>query len=472
METMIDLLIVGAGPGGMSAATRARAAGLDVVVIDEQPAPGGQIWRNIEAAVQRQNAERLGTAYAAGTDVVAAFRASGARLESNTRVWQIEPPDRNDAKARSAWQVFVSQGSFAKRILARSILLATGAQERPAPFPGWTLPGVMTVGAAQILLKTSEQIPAAPAWVAGCGPLPLLYMNQLLEAGGQIAGWLDTTPAGGLSRAYVHMLSALPAWKDLLKGMSWSRRLARERFPIVRQAARLRALGADKLEKLQYRTDKGEIVTVDASVLLVHEGVIPSVHMTMALGCEHRWDERQHCFTPELDEWGTTSVADIFVAGDGSGIGGAQAACTRGQLAALGVLRAHGRLSDTCAVSQAAPLRRRLRRELAARPMLDAMFAPREEIFNPPNETVVCRCEELTAEKVREAAIIGQPGPNQLKAFTRAGMGPCQGRQCGYSIAHILAAEQHRAVSKVGFQRIRPPLKPLTLQEIASLHEQ
>lgn len=94
---------------------------------------------------------------------------------------------------------------------------------------------------------------------------------------------------------------------------------------------------------------------------------------------------------------------------------------------------------------------------------------PRAGIFNPPDETIVCRCEELTAGDIRRAARIGQPGPNQVKSYTRAGMGPCQGRQCGYTVAHIVAAEERRPVSEVGFYRIRPPLKPLTLGELASL---
>jgi bacterioferritin-associated ferredoxin len=193
--------------------------------------------------------------------------------------------------------------------------------------------------------------------------------------------------------------------------------------------------------------------------------------MTMAVGCEHIWDAQQLCFVPKTDKWGATTVPGIFVAGDGGGIGGAMAACTRGELAAIGLLFNTRRISESDADAVAGPLRKKLRFELAVRPMLDAFFRPRKEIFEPSDDTIVCRCEELTAEKIREAAKIGQPGPNQLKTFTRAGMGPCQGRQCGYTVAHILAAEQGRTVAEVGFQRIRPPLKPITLREIASLDE-
>ncbi|HEY9318617.1 MAG TPA: (2Fe-2S)-binding protein, partial [Achromobacter sp.] len=126
-------------------------------------------------------------------------------------------------------------------------------------------------------------------------------------------------------------------------------------------------------------------------------------------------------------------------------------------------------LTPQAAAATAAPLRGKLASLLRLRPMLDAMYPPRPGIFSPPDDTIVCRCEELTAGDIRKAAAIGQPGPNQIKSYTRAGMGPCQGRQCGYTIAHILAAEQKRPVAEVGFYRIRPPLKPLTLGELASL---
>ena len=205
-------------------------------------------------------------------------------------------------------------------------------------------------------------------------------------------------------------------------------------------------------------------------MLLVHEGVVPNIHPTMALGCAHDWRDDQLCWTPTLDGWGETSLAGLFVAGDGAGIAGARAAGLRGELAAIGVARRLSRLDEGEASRRARGPRRRLGRELAVRPFLDALFRPRPAVFAPHDDTVVCRCEELTARDIRAAAA-GTPGPNQVKAFTRAGMGPCQGRQCGYTVSHLLAALQKRPVAEVGFYRIRPPLKPVTLGELASLDE-
>lgn len=454
-----DLLIVGAGPAGMAAAVTARRHGLSVLVVDDQPAPGGQIWRGVETVAATPRGGRLGAAYNAGVDRVAAFRACGADYEPGSQLWQIEP----------GFRAFLTRDGKARTVTAKAIILATGAQERPVPFPGWTLPGVLTVGAAQILLKTADTVPEKPVWIAGSGPLTLLYMTQLLAAGGKIAGFLDTTPRGRIGAALPHLPRALSGLGDLLKGLAWSMALKRAGVATIRHVTELVATGEGRLQALRYRTEDGREASVPAAVLLVHEGVVPSIHAPLALGCAVEWHPLQQCYVPKLDPWGETSQSGIFVAGDGAGIGGAAAAELRGRLAGLRVAVTLGRLKD--AEAEARPLRLGLARALALRPFLDTLFAPRPQVFAPPDATIVCRCEEITAGDIRARAALGRPGPNQLKAFTRAGMGPCQGRQCGYSVMHIVAAAQQRPVGDVGFYRVRPPLKPVTLGELASLEE-
>jgi NADPH-dependent 2,4-dienoyl-CoA reductase/sulfur reductase-like enzyme len=459
MTGRTDLLIVGAGPAGMSAAIVARRYGLDVLVVDEQATPGGQIWRNVEALDGAPLAPILGKAYGEGLEIVRRFRACGVRYEPGTHVWQIEPSCR----------VFMTRNGAASAIDARYLLLATGAQERPAPFPGWTLPGVMTVGAAQILMKTSGQIPADPVWIAGNGPLALLYAVQLLDAGGQIAGFLDTTPAGRISASMTKAVAAmLNAPGDVIKGLGWLGRLRRQ-VRYVRHVTGIEALGDNGLERIRYVTAGGQAETVEASVLLVHEGIVPTIHPTLALDCSHLWNPQQDSFAPELDSWGETSQSNVFVAGDGAGIGGADAACLRGEVAALRIAALAGRISEREAERSARAIRSRLKRALASRPFLDAVYRPRESVFNPPDQTLACRCEEVSAASIRAEAAAGRPGPNQVKAFTRAGMGPCQGRQCNYTVANILAAAEGRSTPDVGLYRVRPPLKPITLGELAAL---
>ncbi|MFJ7793829.1 FAD-dependent oxidoreductase [Pseudomonas sp. NPDC096950] len=460
MTRKFDVVVIGAGPAGMSAAIGMRELGLGVLVVDEQPAPGGQIWRAVEAVAPTPTGAILGNEYRAGAELVARFRGCGAVYEPQTQVWKIEP----------TWRVFLKLDGQVEAVRADQVVLATGAQERPAPFPGWTLPGVLTVGAAQILLKTSSQVPSQPVWVVGCGPLPLLYMAQLLRAGGRIAGWIDTSPPGGWRRALPWAGAALADLKEIGKGLKWLYEIRSARVRRVRGATALRALGEGRLEALEYVQSDGKSVRVKASVLLSHEGIVPSIHISQASGCKHSWSKQQSCLSPDLDEWGQTTESGIYVAGDGAGIGGAKAACVRGEIVALGIGMRAGRITAGAASARKKKLREKLDSLLRLRPMLDALYPPRASILAPSNDTIVCRCEELTAGDIRKAAAIALPGPNQLKAFTRAGMGPCQGRQCGYTVANIIAAEQKQSVATVGYFRIRPPLKPLTLGELASLN--
>lgn len=441
----------------MAAAITGRRHGLAVLVVDEQPAPGGQIWRSIETANRRDSI--LGSAYVEGRDVARQFRESGATYLSEMRLWQIEP----------GFRAFMSKGHSAQAVDATAVILATGAQERPVPFPGWTLPGVLTVGAAQILLKSAGQIPAEPVWIVGSGPLPLLYAVQLLRAGGRIAGYLDTTPAGQWHASLKHLPRAMRTAIELFKGAGWLASLRASKTLMVSGVSAVEAIGTDRVEAIRYRSKDGTFHFVKAGTVLVHEGIVPNIHPALSLDCAMAWNDAQECFAPSVDSWGETSQANLFVAGDGAGIAGAKAAKLRGELAGIRVAEKLGRLSNGDAALTARATRKALSRELATRPFLDALYRPRPEIFTPPDATIVCRCEEITAGEVRACGRIGQPGPNQLKAATRTGMGPCQGRQCGYTITRLLAAEQSRTPAEIGFFHIRPPLKPVTLAELASL---
>lgn len=448
-----DVVVIGAGPAGMSAAIRLRKTGSSVAVIDEQPAPGGQIWRGVERNAGPV-AEALGTDYRKGAALVQAFRGCGADYMPETQVWQIE----------EGWNLFLTSGGEARRIGARVVLLANGAQERPVPFPGWTLPGVMTVGAAQILLKSGGMLPQGDVWIAGAGPLPLLYATQLLGLEGRIAGFLDTSRRPGLAA-----LTKLPgAWRDipgLLKGAGWLRDL-RKSGKMVRDFHNLRAGGEGRLQYLEWQS-ASEQRKVKADVLLVHEGVVPRIHETMALGCDHEWNDAQNYFTPRLDGWGQTSKPGLFVAGDAGGIGGWLTATLSGEIAALGISKHLDVSFDAEGERHGAALDKRLASARALRPFLDALYPP--PTASIADEVIVCRCEEVTAAEIRSVAKVSAPDPNAVKAATRCGMGPCQGRQCGYTVQALVAEVHGIPPRDVSFFNIRPPLKPVTLGEIAAL---
>ncbi len=447
----VDLIIVGAGPAGVSAAIEARSHGLSVLSLDENAAPGGRIWQALELRGAKDADD------AAALRVLQVFRACGADACWRATVWAIDPDGTvywsEDGATRSA------RGGF--------VLLATGTIERPLPIPGWTLPGVMTVGAAQIALKTAGLVPSGKTWMAGQGPLLLLYAVQALRAGGKFAGVLDLSDRGAKWTALRHLPNAARAISDLRKGLGWWREINRAGVQWIR-ASDLRAEGDDVLTRIHFRA-AGRERTEPADLLLLHDGVIPSVQITRALGLAHAWDTAQRCWKPVTDEWGASSLPNLLVAGDGAGVGGALAAGYAGRLAALGAACTLGRIDAATRDAIAVPLRSAHARHLALRPFLDALYAPRPPQLD--DATLVCRCEEVAAEKIRAAAKIGALGLNQLKAFTRCGMGPCQGRMCGATAAEVMAAARGVPVDQIEPYRTRFPTKPLTLGELAALNQ-
>jgi NADPH-dependent 2,4-dienoyl-CoA reductase/sulfur reductase-like enzyme len=446
-----DLIVVGGGPAGVSAAIEARARGLSVLLLDENAAPGGRIWQALETRGAKDADD------AAALVILQAFRSCGAEARCRATVWAIDPDGTvywsEDGATRSA------RGGF--------VLLATGPTERPLPIPGWTLPGVMTVGAAQIALKTAGLVPSGNTWMAGQGPLLLLYAVQALRAGGRFAGVLDLSDRRARWAALPHLPRAARALPELRKGLLWWREIGRAGVRWIR-AGDLRAEGEGALSRICFRAD-GRERTVPADLLLLHDGVIPSVQITRALGLAHGWDAAQRCWKPVTDEWGVSSLPNLLLAGDGAGVGGALAATCGGRLAALGAACALGRIDAATRDTAAMALRAARARHLALRPFLDALYTPRPPRLD--DATLVCRCEEVTAGQIRVAARIGALGLNQLKAFTRCGMGPCQGRMCGATAAEVMAAARGVPVEQVEPYRTRFPTKPLTLGELAALNQ-
>lgn len=452
-----DLIVIGAGPAGMAAATTAAALGLKTVLLDEQPRAGGQIYRNA-AHCDARVASLLGPDYTHGAGLVQTLQSSGAEVRADTLVWDVAPD----------LTVTALHAGRAFQLRAPQLIAATGAIERPSPIPGWTLPGVLNAGAAQIAMKSSGAVPSGRVVLAGTGPLLLLVACQLLDAGVDVAALVETTPAGQRFDALPLLPAALRAWPALIKGLKMVRRLRAAKLPWHVQASGLAAVGRDRVEALTFRAG-GRQQRIDADCLLLHHGVIPNTQLSRLLRVEHRWDDRQMAWQVMTDAFGETSLAGLRMAGDGTAIAGARAAEASGALAAIGAARALNRLNDGALAQQAAPLQRMLVTELAIRPFLDVLYRPPRWINEPADDTIVCRCEEVTAGRVREMARLGCVGPNQTKFFSRCGMGPCQGRVCGSVVTQVLAAELGRPPEQVGAYRIRAPLKPVPLGALSAM---
>lgn len=453
-----ELVVIGAGPAGMRAASSASATGVDVVVLDERAAPGGQVYRNV-ATPAVGNAALLGEDYARGAALVTAFRGAGIDYRPDTFVWEITPERR----------VRVSGGSGARTLTADRVVIATGALERPFPIPGWTLPGVLAAGGAQVLLKTAGLVPSDPVVLAGTGPLLLLLATQYLRLGVRIAAVLETTPRAHRWRALPHLPAALCAGGYLRKGMSMLRALGGAGVRHVRGVEDLRAVGAKRVERVEYQV-RGRAAHIDTGLLLLHQGVVPDVNLARATGCGYDWDPGQLCFRPRLDDWWNTDVEGVAVVGDGAGVDGALSAEWAGELVGLEAAHRLRRIDRTTRDERGHRPRAAYRRSRLIRGFLQTLYRPPDANRIPVTDDVVaCRCEEVRAGTVRAEIAQASLDPNAIKSRTRCGMGPCQGRYCGLTLTEMVAAARGVSPQTVGYFRLRPPAKPVPLGDILAL---
>ena len=315
-----DIVVIGAGPAGLAAAATAAEAGLSTLLLDENMGPGGQVFRAISSTpVTDRN--QLGADYWVGADLVQVLRASSAEVIHRATVWSL---DRN-------LEIAASIGGASAFVKAKRVIIATGALERPFPIPGWTLPGVMTAGAAQTMLKSSALVPDGRTVVAGQGPLLWLLAAQILRLGGRIDRILDTTERANYLAALPHAFAFLTS-PYFAKGLAMMREV-KAKVQVVSGVTELSASGDGQLASVSYVSGSRR-ETIPADLLLLHQGVVPNVNLAMAAGVEHRWDDLQLCWSPVLDASGNSSVAGFSIAGAGAGIGGASAAVVPGPLPA------------------------------------------------------------------------------------------------------------------------------------------
>ena len=458
MNKRYDLVIVGAGPGGLAAAVTADKLGLSTLVIDEQPEPGGQFYRSIERSLP-ENTDTLGKDYLAGKQLVESFRVSGVTYLPNNSVWNID----------NAFNVDLICAGVPQRVRGRRILFSVGAVERPVPIPNWTLPGVMGAAAADILFKSADMVPQDPVVLAGSGPLLLLTACHLLDNGVQISAMVETAGLKDYFKAMPFLPGTLCQSNYLLKGLQMRLKVKRAGVPLYIGCHDLAVLGKAQAEGLAF-TCRGKQQKVAAATVLLHEGVVPNLRFSQLMNCEHEWYDPQRYWRPVLDRWGRTSVPGVSVAGDAGGINGGPVAEIAGHLAAIDTAFRLEVFTEAERDRLAQPYLKRVHREKLIRPFIDHVFPPSRQALVPPDdETLVCRCEELTAGQIRDAITKGARHPAQIKGQTRAGMGPCQGRMCSTTIAEIIAERCGLDIKQVGTLRVRPPLQPLSIEQLANL---
>ncbi len=452
-----DCAIIGAGPAGMSAAISLSAAGADTIVLDRAPRAGGQIYRSV-ADSPLADVSLLGEEYLQGAALIEAYENSGATHMADADVWHIG----------SDGTILFSRDGETHQIQTREILICPGAMERPMPIPGWTLPGVMTAGSAQVMLK-SDAVTAENAVFAGSGPLLYLIVAQYLRLGVKVAGLVDTTPLANYRSAMHLGPSALRSWPMLHKGLSLLREIRASGIPFYRNARELRILGDQRAEGLSFHSNGRRDIRSDT--VFLHHGVIPQTNITRALGLDHVWSDIQKCWHVKSNAWGQSSSPHISVAGDGARISGAEAAQSSGRVAAANILTRLGRINlqdrdqqcrlDHAFLAKQAPFRR----------FIDTLYNPAPALSLPEDpDTLVCRCEEQSVQNLRDGFDKGAANPNALKSLTRCGMGPCQGRQCGPIVTGLLAKWRGISEADVGYYRLRSPQRLLNLKEFSRFH--
>jgi NADPH-dependent 2,4-dienoyl-CoA reductase/sulfur reductase-like enzyme len=446
------VVIVGGGPAGLRAAERLVAHGIAPILLDEAPRIGGRIYQQPpQAPGFRRKPETLyGFEAKKAEALVAAFAQIQERIDYR--------PDSTVFDISDDRLILLREGKR-EEIGFDRLILATGAMDRIMPLPGWTLPGVTTLGGAQIALKHQGCTIGHRVAFLGAGPLLYLAAYQYAKAGANIAAVVTTAPWLYLG---ANLLGMAAQAKTAAKGAYYLAKLKAWRVPLIAAATPSRVLGTDNVSGLEVLAD-GRLHTIDCDAVALGYGLKSESQLAELAGAQFAFDRVQNQWLPQTDDHGRAIGRDgLYLAGDGAGIQGADAAELRGRFAASALLR------DLGIALQDADDHDALKRWHRFRVALEqAMPYPSHLAKDLPDGTILCRCENITAGEVRNAADQGLREINRVKAATRLGMGRCQGRVCGIAGAEVLAARLGISVDSVGRLRAQPPVKPVPLDALA-----
>lgn len=450
MAEAYDIAVVGAGPAGANAALTAERNGLRVVVLDEQAAAGGQVWRSKSSSIV---SAPLTPETHAGNALRKALGDSGVVHLCDTRVWDIE-------RRAGRWQLQILRNAISSEIAARALVLATGAREFVQPVPGWTTPGVIGLAGATALFKQSLSVPGKNTVVSGTGPLVFYVANEIRRLGGTVAAVV--TP--NTRAEWVRALPAMAVQPKLAaRGALWVADLMVARIPVLWGHAVSHVNGQDRVTGVQTRNlARGTAgPSVEADSLCHGHGLIPNIEAAQMLGVPIRHDPALGGWVPETEPDGRTTVQGLYLCGDGCGIRGVTAAGLQGKLTGARVARDLGKPASVPSVK---PWQRAARFGQA----MTALSLPRPELAALCTaDTVLCRCESLTRADISAEIDTGAVTTNAVKSGLRAGMGPCGGKYCQSAIAALIATQTGKDAKDIPPPTPRPPLRPVPLGQAA-----
>lgn len=461
--TRAELVIIGAGPAGMAAAIEAAEAGLHPIVLDEHSQPGGQIYRQLPPGFAVTDAQSRGRDVREGRALVGRFLETRVDYRADTLVWGVFADKR----------IGTFDGKKVEYLHPERVIIATGAYDRPVPIPGWTLPGVFSAGGAQIFLKSQRILPGRQVLVAGTGPLLLVVAAQFLAAGVQSLTLCELSP---MRRLWRHAGNVWGHWQLLWDGWKYFTRIRRGGVRMMKGHVVTRIVGKDQVEEAviapvdeQGRVRSGQEVRLSVDAVCLGYGLVPSTELTRLYGCRHSFLEKQLAWVPVGDSTMETSVPGVFVAGDCAGVAGVYIAEEEGRIAALAAAQQRGRISPTECQERMAPIQARLQKLRRFCAALDDIYQPPRTLVDLVTEdTIICRCEEVRARDIWSAIADGAATPTEIKVWTAAGMGRCQGRMCGPHLGLMLAKATGVLEPGQGQLSVRPPIKPIELGKLAS----
>ncbi|MGD9125056.1 MAG: FAD-dependent oxidoreductase [Desulfarculaceae bacterium] len=456
MTRKFQALIIGLGPAGMAAAVELAQKGVQVAVVDENPEPGGQIYRQPPDEFTIEDQGFLGVRYRVGQNIIRQFNQLKDKITifSNTMAWGF---------FEGTTMALEHEGHI-ELVEFDKLILCEGAMERSIPFPGWTLPGIMTAGGLQKMIKHQRMLPGKRFLLSGASPLQLSVAASLVKDGAEVAALCEATSI----RESLKLLPKIIRQKGLFKeAVSYLFPVLKKSVPILRPYSVISAKGDNKVrEATVARLDEnwapisGTEKTFEVDVISLGYGFLPVARLARLCGCAQVYDPVLKSWKPKTDVFMQTSVENIYTAGDSSGVEGADLAEVEGRIAGVHAAAELAKISMDERDQRLKSHFRTRDRIKGYSNVLNQVFSPRSGLYTfMEDDTIVCRCEQITASEVFAGIEKGYRNINEIKRI-RVCMGPCQGRTCE-SIVTQLMLNKGITIEEIGHMTIRPPIAPM-----------